>query len=170
VQILINNIVNFKVLILYKHTMQQLTYWYLEVEAYKLDGNFFAKEICILKGDRTECINLYINQHAVPVPTTEEYQNQKSTLQLAWTYGEHTFEEAISIIKEKVSQEDLVFVSDPIAFRFLRQYLPKLTYQPCEIGFEMIHCPSENCDVRHGNQCARRRAHEIRYSDNNELL
>ena len=149
--------------------MQQLTYWYLEFEAYKLDGNVFVKEIAILKGNRTQCWTYYINQHAVPLPTSPEYLWQKSLLGLAWSYGDHTFEEAIALIKEKVAEEDLVFVSDPHASHFLKQYLPKITYQPCEIGFEMIHCPSENCDVRHGDQCARRKVHEIRYADNHEL-
>jgi len=149
--------------------MQQLTYWYLELEAYKLDGNLFVKEIAILKGDRSQCWTYHIHQHALPLPTSEEYQHQQSALQLAWSYGEHTFEEAIAIIKEKVADEDLVFVSDPHSSYFLKEYLPKITYQPCEIGFEMIHCPSETCDVRHGDQCARRKVHEIRYADFHEL-
>ena len=149
--------------------MQQLTYWYLEAEAYKFDANFFVKEIAILKGDRTQCWTYYINQHAVPLPTSPEYLWQKASLGLAWSYGEHTFDQAIALIKEKVAAEDLIFVSDPHTSHFLKQFLPKITYQPCEIGFEMIHCPSENCDVKHGDQCARRKVHEIRYSDNHEL-
>ena len=149
--------------------MQQLTYWYLEYEAYKLDGNVFVKEIALLKGNRTQCWTYYINQHAVPLPTAPEYLWQKSALGLAWSYGDHLFEEVITLIKEKVDEGDLVFVSDPHASHFLKQYLPKITYQPCEIGFEMIHCPSENCDVRHGDQCARRKVHEIRYADYHEL-
>lgn|ERR1700721_15037 len=149
--------------------MQQLTYWYLEAQAYKLDGNFFVKEIAILKGDRTQCFTYYIHHHSLPLPTSQEYQDQKSKLGLAWTYGEHTFEEAIALIKEKVAEEDLVFISDITASYYLKQFLPKLTYQPCELGFDMIYCPSENCDVKHGDRCARRKVHELRYWDNHEL-
>jgi len=68
--------------------MQQLTYWYLELEAYKLDGNLFVKEIAILKGDRSQCWTYHIHQHTFPLPTTQEYQHQQSALQLAWSYGE----------------------------------------------------------------------------------
>jgi hypothetical protein len=154
---------------MFSGNMQQLTYWYLEFEAYKIDGNFFVKEIAILKGDRTQCYTYYIKQHAVPPPvSSEEYQLQKSLLGLAWSYGEHSFEEAMTLIKEKTAAEDLIFVSSAEARYFLSQYLA-VTYQPCEIGFEMIHCPSENCDVRHGDQCARRKVHELRYADNHEL-
>ena len=65
--------------------MQQLTYWHLEFEAYKLDGNVFVKEIAILKGNRTQCWTYYINQHAVPLPTSPEYLWQKSLLGFAWS-------------------------------------------------------------------------------------
>ena len=149
--------------------MNQLTYWYLELEAYNVEGNVFVKEIAILKGDRTQCYTYFINQHSVPVPTSEEYKNQKSLLGLAWSYGQYTFDEAIAAIKEKVAEDDLVFVSDPHSSYYIKQYLPKITYQLCEIGFKMVNCPSENCDVKHGNQCAGRKVHEIRYADNQEL-
>jgi hypothetical protein len=149
--------------------MHQLTYWYLEAEAYKLNGDVFIKEIAILKGDRTQCYTFHVNQHAFSLPTSEEYTWQKSKLGLSWSYGNHTLDEAIALIKEKTVEEDLIFVSDPEISLFLKQYFPKITYQPCEIGFQMIHCPSENCDVRHGDQCARRKVHEIRYADNHEL-
>lgn len=149
--------------------MQQLTYWYLELEGYELDGNIFAKEIAILKGDRTQCWTYFINQHALPLPTTPEYQSQKSLLGLAWSYGDYTFEEAITKIKEKVGQTDLLFVSDPKCCQLLSQHLGGITYQPCEIGFQMINCPSEICDVKHGDKCARRKVHEIRFADNQEL-
>ena len=89
--------------------MQQLTYWYLEAQAHKLDGNFFVKEIAILKGDRTQCFTYYIHHHSLPLPTSQEYQDQKSKLRLAWTYGEHTFEEAIALIKEIKQQMSQVF-------------------------------------------------------------
>ena len=148
--------------------MHQLTFWYLECEAYQLDGNYFVKEIALLKGDRTQCWTYYINQHSVPLPTCEEYNPQKATLRLAWSFGEHTVDEAMALIKEKVADDDLIFVSDSIAFQFLEKYL-KVTYQQCEVGFEMTHCPSENCDLQHGNQCARRKVHEIRYADHHDL-
>jgi len=147
----------------------QLTYWYLEIEAYSLDDNYYPKEIAILKGDRTQCYTYHINQHALPLPTSPEYQSQKTALGLVWSYGQYTFEEALALIKEKVKNEDLIFVSDPDASCFIKEYLPKITYQPCEIGFEMKHCPSDHCDVRHGRQCARRKVHEIRYADHHEL-
>src|SRR5271156_6720010 len=132
----------------------QLTYWYLEIEAYSLDDNYYPKEIAILKGDWTQCYTCHINQHALPLPTSPEYQSKRTALGLVWSYGQYTFEEALVLIKEKVKNEDLIFVSDPEASHFIRQYLPKITCQPCEIGFEIKHCPSENCDVRHGSQCA----------------
>lgn len=149
--------------------MQQLTYWYLEAEGYYLDQNFFVKEIALLKGDRTQCWTYYINQHANATPTSAEYISQRNSLGITWSYGEQTLDEVMAIIKEKIGETDLIFVSEPITSLHLKQYLPKITFQPCEIGFQMIHCPSENCDLRHGNQCARRRVHEIRYADNLEL-
>jgi hypothetical protein len=149
--------------------MLQLTYWYLEAEAHILDGSVFVKEIAILKGDRTQCWTFHVNQHAFPLPTSEEYSMQKSQLGLAWSYGDYTIEDAVAIIKEKTAEDDLIFVSDPQISLFLKQYFPKITYQACEIGFQMKHCPSENCDIRHGDQCARRKVHEIRYADNHEL-
>jgi hypothetical protein len=147
--------------------MPQLTFWYLECEAYQLDGNYFVKEIALLKGDRTQCWTYYINQHAFPLPSCAEYNLQKASLRLAWSYGEHTFDEAIVLINEKVINDDFIFVSNHDAFQFFEPYL-KVTYQPCEVGFEMNHCPSENCDLNHGNQCARRKVHEIRYADHHE--
>jgi len=151
--------------------MQQLTYWYLEFEAYKLDDNVYVKEIAILKGDRTQCYTYHINLHAIPVPatTSEKYKWQKSQLALSWSFGEYTFDEAVAKIKERIGEGDLIFISDAYSRMYLEQYFPKVTYQPCEIEFEMNHCPNENCDVRHGDQCARRRVHEMRYADYNEL-
>lgn len=145
-----------------------LTFWYLECEAYQLDGCYFPKEIALLNGDRSQCWTYYINLHAHPLPTSIQYHSQKASLQLAWSYGEHTIDEAIVLIKEKVADADFVFVSDHAAFLFFETYL-SVTYQQCELGFEMTHCPSENCDLNHGSKCARRKVHELRYYDHYEL-
>jgi hypothetical protein len=134
-----------------------LTFWY------------FPKEIALLKGDRTQCWTYYINLHAHPLPTSTEYHSQKESLRLAWSYGEHTIDEAVALIKEKVAGDDFVFVSDHAAFLFFETYLLSVTYQQCELGFEMTHCPSENCDLNHGSKCARRKVHELRYSDHHDL-
>lgn len=150
--------------------MQQLTYWYLEAAAYHIDGNVFIKELALLKGDRTQCWTYYIHQHASPLPTSPQYLLQKSLLGLSWNYGDHSLEEAIALIKEKISDADYVFISDSHAYHFIKQFLPLITYQPCEIGFQIKHCPSEYCDLKHSfDLCARRKVHEIRFADYHEL-
>jgi len=155
-------------------TTSPLTYWYLELEGYNFGNDLFVKEIALLKGDRSQCYHYYVNQHAVAQPVNDDdegIRNQKTELGLSWSFGEHTFHEAIALIKSKINDGDLIFVSDPQSSLYLKQYLPKITYQPCEYGFEMKNCPSEDCDIKHGNgtKCARRKVHEIRYADFHEL-
>ena len=48
-------------------------------------------------------------------------------------------------------------------------FLPQLTEQPYEVGFEMVNCINDKCDINHGF-CARQRVHELRYYDYYNLV
>ena len=95
--------------------MNQTTpFWYLDFEAYKVYGSFYVKEIAILKNDKTECLTYYISHHGFSVPTSYEFQRQASQLQLAWSFGEYRFDDAIQQIKSKIGN-DFVILARVIA-------------------------------------------------------
>ena len=149
-----------------------MPFWYLEFEAYKVDGSFYVKEIAILKNDRTECWNYYISHHDISVPTSYEFRRQASQLQLAWSFGDYRFDDAIVQIKTKIGNDIVIFCTrnseyDTEKYTFLKNFLPQLIEQFYEVGFEMVNCINDKCDVNHGF-CARQRMHELRYYDYNK--
>lgn len=144
-------------------------FWYIDFEAYKVNDTFYVKEIAILKNDRTECWTYHISHHGTTLPTSPDFRQQQSQLLLAWSYGEYnSFDQVIDLLKAKIGNNIVIFSSannnDTAKYKFLKNFIPHLTEQPYEFGFEMINCKSEKCDVTHGN-CARQRVYELRYCD-----
>jgi hypothetical protein len=148
------------------------SFWYLDFETYIVDSIFYVKEIAILRNDRTQCYTYYISHHGTSRPTSYEYNRQESQLLLPWSFGDTTFDEAILDIKLKICNDIVIFSTandyDIKKFKFMKSYLPQLFEQPLEMGYLLINCANEKCDENHGF-CARRRVHEIRYYDYNNL-
>ena len=58
-----------------------MVFWYIDFEAYHFDHKFYPKEICILKSDRTTCLNYYIKNpkdiENLPISKTIQHQLQR---------------------------------------------------------------------------------------------
>ena len=146
-----------------------MTFWYLAFEACKVCGYFSVKEIAILKNDRTECRTYHISHYNIKEPSSYEFLRQASQLQLAWSFGDYQFDDAIEQIKTKIGNGIAIFRTrnseyDTEKYTFLKNFLPQLAAQHYEVGFEMVNCINDKCDVGH-NFCARQRVHELRYYD-----
>jgi len=149
-------------------------FWYLDFEGYQVDGTFYVKEISILKNDRTQCWTYYITQQDIAAPTSFEFLRHAAQLKLEWCFGDYRLEEAINAIKEVVGDESVYFCTrnstyDTDKYEFFKNFLPQLTEQHYEVGYNMVNCINDKCDVDH-NFCARQRVHELRFYDYHNLL
>jgi hypothetical protein len=138
--------------------------WYVDFEAYQIDGHYYVKEIAII--DR-HCYNYFIKnpRHLPYLPNNSTTYFQFTRHELPWNFGNVTFVEAIHDIRQKV-KFDTIYCKGTEKTKFLKAWLP----QTIEIDWipafnELNNCIHETCDYEHGNNCARRKVHEMQYAD-----
>jgi len=146
--------------------------WFLDFIAYNCPGHkFFIKEIAIVdKDDGDKCYNYFITgPKAYPVFHSSIIQDQHKWHNLEWAFGDYEFHEAMMDIERKVGSET-VYVKGRDKFILMCRMLTKATIIELEHIPQVCHlnnCIDERCKVKHGNNCARRQAHELRHYINN---
>ena len=144
-----------------------MVHWYIDFEAFQFNNTFYIKEICILKHDRTICLNYYVkNPQDIPyLPFSKTIQYQMQRHQLSWNFGHLTFDNTIQQIRAHVGG-CIVYIKGHEKFCFLKEHIPNLYKIDAFPSFKsMNNCASDVCDVRHGTNCARRKVHELRFID-----
>lgn len=142
--------------------------WYIDFEGYHFDNRFFVKEIAILNKDTYACYNYFVkNPCEIPLPpNTQTIHYQFKRHNLRWKLGDYSFSEAIADIILKV-KHDAVYGKGTEKVKFLQRWLPQIEEMTwITTSFKNLYnCPSEVCEIRHGINCARRKVHELQYTD-----
>lgn len=142
-------------------------FWYIDFEAVKFNNSYYVKEIAILQNNRTQCYNYHIRQPEMIKSYSLEFEEQMHRIQIGWTYGDYSFDDAVKDIKIKLNG-NIAFTSNSEKCTFLKKYISQVTSQTNETPFITQHCLSDICDIRHAYHCARRKVHEMRFYDYNK--
>jgi hypothetical protein len=145
--------------------------WFLDFEGYHFPNvGFIIKEIAILSGDGDRCYNYFITgpkfYHNDKYKT---YNFQFDRHRLKWEFGDYEFYEAMMDIAQKL-RCDNVFIKGNEKYKFISSMFPSPTFiELAHIpAFKYLNnCMSERCNVRHGNNCARRKVYELRHAHQN---
>ena len=141
-------------------------HWFLDYEAYQLHERTIIKEICILSEDGQHCFNYFIKNPSslpsIPYCTTTAFQFKRH--QLEWNFGDYHFTEAMEDINRKL-KFDIVLVKGNEKAKFISGYLNRVVIELVNIpSFKQLkNCMTERCEVKHGNNCARRKVHELKH-------
>src|SRR5438552_2989161 len=151
-----------------------MLFFYLDFEGYQCcaaaaTNNFIVKEISILSSNGQHCFTYLVKSPAasdrrqfLPDNATFKYQYRRHNIR--WDNGDFTFAHAMSDIAAKVGAY-AVYVKGPEKHRFFQKYLPYVI----ELGMllplikKLSNCATECCQYYHGNYCARRKVHELKY-------
>ena len=144
--------------------------WFLDFEAYHIEGDgefkYVVKEVSILNRNGERCYTYFVkNPSILPnMPNTETANFQFQRHGLRWKFGDYSFCEAIKDIDRKVGS-DIVNVKGLQKSNFIKEYLLNVVEVEGLPPFkDLNNCMSERCEVKHGNQCARRKVHELRHA------
>jgi hypothetical protein len=140
--------------------------WFIDFEGYQSGANYFVvKEIALLDENGQQChvyfvkspINYFYNHNDLTM------QFQYNRHQLKWQDGDYTFGHVMKLICQKV-KDNLVFVKGFEKKNFLERYLPRVIDLKMLPSLKYLNsCMTECCDKKHGNYCARRKVHELKY-------
>jgi len=143
--------------------------WYIDFEGYHFDNKFIVKEIAIVKKDSLQCYNYFVmNPCNIPhAPNTQTIHFQYKRHNLRWEFGDFKFCDVIEDIISKVKSSDAVYGKGAAKVAFLKKWLPQIQEMTwINTPFKKLYnCISEVCEIRHGFNCARRKAHELQYID-----
>src|SRR5258707_1141906 len=91
-------------------------------------------------------------------------------IKIRWEDGDYLFKEAMEDIREKV-EDRVVYVKGMEKVIFLKSELWVVNDLEMIPSFKMLKsCASAWCEYKHGNNCARRKAHELKhYVDTNNI-
>jgi hypothetical protein len=141
--------------------------WFLDFEGYHFSNiGFVIKEIAILSVDGDRCYNYFIKgPKSVSIDHCLTYNYQFDRHNLRWEWGDYEFEEAMMDISQKL-RHDTVYIKGNEKYKFISSMFPSPTFVELKHipAFKYLNnCMSERCEIRHGNNCARRKVHELRH-------
>jgi hypothetical protein len=148
--------------------------WFLDYEGYHIpQGNLFIiKEIAILHSSGDRCYNYFIKgPKNFPIDNYATYNYQFDRHMLRWEFGDYEFVEAMMDIAQKL-RRDNVYIKGSEKYKFISSMFPSPNF------IELVHipafkylnnCMSDRCEVKHGNNCARRKVHELRHAAMKDL-
>ena len=142
--------------------------WFIDFEDFHFPNiGFIIKEIAILSGDGDRCYNYFIKgPTSVSIDHCKTYNYQFDRHMLRWEFGDYEFEEAMMDIASKLKY-DIVYIKGNEKFKFISSMFPCPNFIELEhiSAFKYLNnCMSERCEVKHGNNCARRKVYELRHA------
>ena len=142
--------------------------WFLDFEGFQLPNDgFIVKEIAILSSDGDRCYNYFIRgPKSITIDSGATYNYQYDRHKLKWEWGDYEFDEAMQDIENKIGF-DTVYVKGLEKCKFISLLLPKASYIELQYvpAFKHLNnCMQERCEVKHGNNCARRKVYELMHA------
>ena len=136
--------------------------WFLDMEAYQLNGKYWPKEIAILNHEGTICHNFHIwaPRQSKNLAKGLTAQHQFNRHNLRWEFGEWRLADVKTLIRLTIGQQP-VGIKGEEKCRLFEQWglnvhgldeLPSLK--------TLNNYPNEHCEILHGT-CARQKCHEL---------
>ena len=145
--------------------------WFLDMEAYQLNGKYWPKEIAIVNRDSSICHNFHIwaprRLKNLAKGLTAQYQYKRHNLR--WEFGEWKLSDVKTLIRLTIARQP-VGIKGEEKCRYFEQWglnVHSLDELPSLKTLNIY--PNEHCEIRHGT-CARQKCYEILNAYNNMLL